>query len=282
MDFFDLHCDTALECYKRNCNLSHNNLAIDQDNADVFGKWYQCFAVFINDDTKEPFEFYKSVLYGFKKKLNPPENLCPIFTVEGGVVIENDISRLYALKSDGIKAITLTWNGENQIACGVDCEGGLKPFGREVIREMNSLNIACDLSHLNVQSFFDCAELGDKIFASHSCSKTVFDHKRNLTDEQLKVIAQKGGVVGICFYPAFLGADNVFEKIYENIYHLLCLEMEDNISIGGDFDGCVMSNELRSIAQIPDLYRFLEGKGLNKSLLDKIFFKNAFKFFSKL
>lgn len=282
MDFFDLHCDTALECYKRNCAFSENDLAISGKNSAVFNSWYQCFAVFINDGTKEPFELYKSVLCDFKEKLNPPENLHPIFTVEGGLVIENDIKRLETLKEDGIKAVALTWNGENQIASGVDGIGGLKPFGKDVIREMNTLNIACDLSHLNEESFFDCLELGDTVFASHSCCKSVFHHKRNLSDTQLKLIAQKDGVVGICFYPVFLGGDNVFNKIYENICLMLDLGLENNISIGSDFDGCVMSDRLCKIAQIPDLYYFLEGKGINKVILNKIFFKNALNFFSKL
>ena len=282
MDFFDLHCDTALECYKRNCGFSENDLAISGSGAVAFDNWYQCFAVFINDGTKEPFELYKSVLYDFKRKLNPPPNLHPFYTVEGGLVIENDIKRLKTLKEDGVKAVTLTWNGENQIAHGVNSFGGLKSFGKDVIREMNALRIACDLSHLNEESFFDCLELGDAVFASHSCCKSVFEHKRNLSNTQLKLIAQKGGVVGICFYPAFLGGDNVFQKIYENICQMLNLGLENNISIGSDFDGCVMADSLCKITQIPDLYCFLEGKGLDKAVLDKIFFKNALNFFSKL
>ena len=282
MDFFDLHCDTATECFKKKCGLSRNGLAIDTVYADKFDAWHQCFAIFINDGICEPFEHYKSVLLDFKSRLHPQLNLRPIFTVEGGSVIENDIKRLETLKSDGIKAITLTWNGENQIACGANATGGIKPFGIDVVREMNNLNIACDLSHLNEESFFDCAYLGDKIFASHSCCKSVFEHKRNLSDEQLEVISQKGGVVGVCFYPVFLGGNDVFEKIYENVYHLLDMGMEDSICIGSDFDGCEMEKNLRGIAQIPDLYCFLKEKGLNKRLLDKIFFKNAFNFFTKL
>lgn len=282
MNFFDLHCDTALECYKRNCDFCENDLAIDASSAKIFESWHQCFAIFVNDGTENPFEFYKTVLYNFKSKLNPPRNLCPVFTVEGGVVIENDISRLESLKSDGIKAVTLTWNGENKIACGADCRGGLKPFGREVIKEMNNLKIACDLSHLNEESYFDCVEIGEYVFASHSCLKTVYDHKRNLSDAQLKILAQKGGVVGICFYPVFLGGGNVFELIYENIYHLLSLGLENHICMGSDFDGCETAPHLSKITQIPDLYHFLEQKGLNEKLLSKIFYKNALNFFLKL
>lgn len=282
MDFFDLHCDTAYECYVKNEKFYVNRLAVSGEAGSCFDNWTQTFAVWIKDSAENPFSLYKNILNDFKSKLSEkPQNLIPIFSVEGGAVLENDADRLYTLKSDGIRFLTLTWNGENKIAGGADSEKGLSLFGKEVIEKMNKLKIGCDLSHLNEKSFYSAIELADFPLATHSNCRSVYNHKRNLTDEQLKLIAKKGGVIGLCFYPEFLG-ENVFEKLYLNILHLAELGLENNIAIGSDFDGGKMACELKNITKIPSFRAFLEAKGLNSCLLDKIFSKNAYNFIAKL
>ena len=275
MNYFDLHCDTPYECYFKNQDFFENNLAVSGEKGAAFENWKQVFAVWIRDDQAEPYKMYNAVLKDFKKKLkSKPDNLTPYFSVEGGAVIEDNIDRLYELKKDGICALTLTWNGENRIAGGSKTDKGLTDFGKRVIREMNSLNMLCDLSHLNEKSFYSVIELADYPIATHSNCCAVFDCPRNLNDNQLKRIAEKGGIVGLCFYPEFLGG-NVSQKLYENIFHFLELGMENNIAIGSDFDGADMANGLCDISKIPLLYDKLLQKGINKPILDKIFYKNA-------
>ena len=275
MNFFDLHCDTPYECYFKNQDFFENNLAVSGEKGAVFDNWKQVFAVWIRDDLDEPYILYKAILKDFKEKLNKkPDNLTPYFSVEGGAVIEDDIDRLYEMKKAGICALTLTWNGENRIAGGSKTDKGLTPFGKRVIKEMNFLNMLCDLSHLNEKSFYSVIELTDYPIATHSNCKSVFDCPRNLNDNQLKLIAEKGGIVGLCFYPQFLGGD-VYEKLYENIYHMLELGMENNIAIGSEFDGADMREELCDISGIRLLYAKLHEKGIDKLILDKIFYKNA-------
>lgn len=282
MVFFDLHCDTPYECYIKNQEFKTNTLAVSSDKGVNFSKWYQTFAIWIKDDLENPFELYKSVLNDFKQKLECAcPNLTPIFAVEGGAVIENDISRLYQLKDDGIRFLTLCWNGENNIAGGVNSEKGLTDFGKEVIAELNHLKICCDLSHINEKSFFDAVAITQYPIATHSNCKAIYPHKRNLSDTQINLIAEKGGLIGLCPYPVFLGQD-VFLGIYRNIMHLLEMGFENNIAVGSDFDGAKMHEKLCSIDKIPDLYAYLREKGLNNSLLDKIFFKNAYNFIAKL
>ena len=109
----------------------------------------------------------------------------------------------------------------------------------------------------------------------------VFDNKRNLTDRQLKLIAEKGGIVGLNFFSAFLGGDT-FEKIYENIYHLLEMGLENHIAIGSDFDGADMDSRLRSTADIPELYFKLSEKGISDRVLNKFFYENAFNYMGNL
>lgn len=275
MNYFDLHCDTTYECYKTDVAMRRNGLAVSFDYAHLFDKWQQVFAVWISDDTKNPYGLYKKIIKDFKSKARrKPENLNPILAVEGGSVIERNINRLDKLREDGVKILTLTWNGENAIAGGSKSGAGLSRFGRKVIKRMNEIGLVCDFSHLNDKSFFSAIDIAERVIATHSNCRAIYDHKRNLTDEQLKLIADKGGIIGLCFFPGFLGGDT-FQKIYENIYHMLELGLENHIAIGSDFDGADMDSRLENIGDIPSLYFRLSEKCINDRVLNKIFYENA-------
>ena len=283
MDFFDLHCDTPTECYDKNQAFSINNLAVSDKNGSCFDKWYQCFAIWIDDKCDVPFDYYKKVLNNFKGKLNESQNsVVPVFTVENGKLLGSNAERIYELNNDGIKALTLTWNGENQIASGAHASGGLKPFGKQVIKYLNECKIATDLSHLNKESFFDAIELALYPIATHSCCDSVFSHIRNLNDEQIELIVQKNSIIGLCLYPNFLGEGDVFLNVYKHLYHLLDKGYENHIAIGSDFDGADMSAELSDISKIPVLYKKMLNYGIDEKILQKIFFKNAYDFFFRL
>lgn len=282
LKFFDLHCDTPYECYVKNQEFYKNSLSVSGEKGECFENWYQTFAVWINDNTENPYTKYQNILNDFKEKLNnKPNNLTPLFSVESGAVLETDKERLYTLKSDGIIMLTLTWNGENKIAGGCKTDKGLTSFGCEVIELMNRLHIACDLSHLNDKSFFSAIEKADFPLASHSNCRGICNHPRNLTDIQIKLIAEKGGIIGLCPYPEFLGG-NVDDKLYENIYRICDMGYENAIAFGSDFDGAKQDETLCDISKIPSLRYRLEQKGLRDSLLDKFFYKNAYNYIAKL
>lgn len=282
MNFFDLHCDTPYECYKKGCGFYVNQLAVSGSRGEFFEKWSQVFAVWIKDDAEKPFNLYKDILLDFKQKLNgSPKNLTPYFSVEGGAVLEDHSDRLFTLKEDGVSFLTLCWNGENRICGGTKSDKGLTKFGKEVINKMNRLKIAADLSHLNGKSFYSALEISDFVLATHSNCKAVCNHPRNLTDDMLRLLAEKDGIVGLCFYPEFLSG-NVFDSLYENICHLLDLGLENSIALGSDFDGGTMDKSLDNIAKVPALYDFLAAKGLNRPVLDKIFYQNAQNYVAKL
>ena len=104
MNFLDLHCDTAFELYNQKLPFDNNKLSVTKNSSNCFQKWVQTFAIWISDNTENPFELYKNILNDIKYKLrNKPLNLTPIFSVEGGCVLENNIERLEILKKDGIK-----------------------------------------------------------------------------------------------------------------------------------------------------------------------------------
>ena len=282
MNFFDLHCDTAYKCVHDNLVFNDASLHVTYNKAKAFDKWYQCFAFFINDAISQPFEYYKKSRDFLKGALkNTAQNLTPILTVEGGRLIEDDISRIETMYNDGIRALTLTWNGENQIAGGADSDAGLKEFGKTVINELNQFGIMVDLAHLNKKSYYPALELAKRPIITHTCLETVSKHRRNVDDNQIKALVEKDGILGLCFYPLFLGDGDVLENIYKNVYHILELGFEDHLCIGSDFDGCDLGEKLSDISYVPSLYEYLNSKNIKKEILDKIFFYNAYNFFNK-
>ncbi len=284
MRFFDLHSDTPYECFKRGASVCDGSLAAAFGGINGITERKQCYAVWIDDNAPKPFELYKKIVDNFKSELalNKPKGLTAYLTVEGGAVLENDAERLYTLKQDGICALTLTWNSKNSIASGAYESGGLTDFGRRVIDRMNELKIACDLSHINRQGFFEALPRAKYPFASHSCIADICDHPRNLNCEQLRELFGAGGILGLCFYPEFLGGSDVFERLYRQIYTLFDMGYQKNIAFGSDFDGAVMSPQLESVQKIPEFYSFLLEKGIKNDALDDIFYNNANNFFLKL
>ena len=280
MRYFDLHCDTARVCYKKGIMPDDNSLSSSFKKGEAFSVWRQCCAVFVPDDSVNPKAEYENILSDFKNKISHYEKPECIFTLENALPVDS-IEYIDRLAADGIKAVTLTWNNENALAGGVNCFASLKPFGREVIRALNSHKIALDLSHLNRKSFFEAAEAAETVFASHTCCHKTHNHPRNLTDDQIKYVAGRGGVLGLCFYPEFLGTKYAFEGVWRHLNHLLNMGLQDSICIGSDFDGADMSESLDGVDKIPDLYGALSARGLSDGLLDKIFFKNAEKFSEK-
>ena len=128
--------------------------------------------------------------------------------MENGSPIQQSLSLLRTFYRLGVSYMTLTHNGDNAIADSA-AEGkrwhGLSPFGREVIAEMNALGMMVDLSHASDETFWDCIDRSTApVIATHSCCRALCSHRRNLTDEMLKALGEKGGYVGINFYPAFL------------------------------------------------------------------------------
>ena len=130
--------------------------------------------------------------------------------VEGGHAIENSLDNLRELHRRGVRYMTLTWNNGNQwsgAAWGVNgtSTGGLTPFGRDVVREMNRLGMLVDISHVSDSTFFDAiATTSQPVIASHSSARALHEHRRNMSDAQLRAVAKNGGVVNVNFYSAFI------------------------------------------------------------------------------
>jgi membrane dipeptidase len=165
-----------------------------------------------------------------------------MLTVEGGEILEGGLFNLRILYQLGVRAMTLTWNYSNELADGAleTCPSeGLSPFGHEVIKEMNRLGMVIDVSHLSEKGFYDVIETTNKpIAATHSNAWSVRPHPRNLKDEQIQLLAENKGVMGINFYPAFLSHnDGSLKDILKHIDYIAALVGVDTIGFGADFDG---------------------------------------------
>lgn len=318
MRLFDLHCDTAGECFNRKNPLWENDLHISLCKGERLDSWAQVFAIWIPDNLRgeKAREYFFSVLENFKSetelncdKIELCQRIADIeptlnsgkcaailacegaspFAFDGGIQLAFDC---------GVKLITLTWDGENEVGfgCQSGSENGLKPLGKSLLSEMARLGIAADVSHLNRAGFYDAADSGVKLLASHSNSKSVlkrtradgdakdFFCRRSLDDEQIKLLIEKNGLIGLNFYRSFLGddGDDGFEAIYRHASYMLYLGAENTLAIGSDFDGCEINGELAGIDKIPLLRSYLSCKGFDDALLNKIFFENAVNFFENL
>lgn len=163
--------------------------------------------------------------------------------IENGYAIGKDITNVERFRRRGVVYMTLCHNGNNDI-CGSarynDENLGVSKFGEDVIREMNRTGMMIDLSHSGERSFYDTLEISQvPVVCSHSSCRSLCDHPRNLTDEQIKAITRKGGVIQVCLYSGFLRSDreaNILDAI-EHLNHIVNLAGTDHVGIGTDFDG---------------------------------------------
>lgn len=294
MRYFDLHCDTLYRHLADNLALTDPKLHIPLLNHNLFEYWTQCFAIWIPDDRSidESLLLFDRAATIFMNELSDlgfalnkiNTKLNAIFCVEGGRLIGEDVKKISYLASHGVKMLTLTWNGDNAIACGAltSKDTGLTAFGKKALRELENHNIIVDVSHLSDKSFFDVAEAALCPFvASHSNSRKVCRNKRNLTDEQFAIIKNNSGLVGLNFHKDFLCADGNagIDDIIKHCEHFLSLGGEDILAIGSDFDGADMPLDILGISSIPQIYERFLRLNYSETLLDKLFYANAENFF---
>ena len=174
----------------------------------------------------------------------------------------------------------MTWNYPNCIGYPnfrwEHKDKGLTAFGEEVVAEMNRLGMIIDVSHLSDQGFYDVAELSGKPFiASHSNARAVTNHWRNLTDDMLRKLAEKGGVAGLNLEPEFLGEVGSVEAMTRHVIHMINAAGIEAVAIGTDFDGCSLLTAIKDAGDMHKLWDELSKAGLSGRDMDKIMHKNV-------
>ncbi|WP_373218515.1 dipeptidase [Ruminococcus sp. 5_1_39BFAA] len=309
----DLHCDTisrlAMPIHKG--DLVHNPYSVDLERLEKAGSLVQCFSTFF-DAGVYPMPFRREMAFKkanhmidvFEKNIKLcGERMIPVcgtddievcierkkvgalLTLEDGAAIGSSLEHLHHFYDRGIRLITLTWNHENDI--GYPNSGdpevmsnGLKPFGMEVIEEMSRLGMIIDVSHLSDGGFWDVARHATKPFiASHSNSRSITVHSRNLTDAMIEAIAEKGGVIGLNFCPDFLGADkkSSISNMLHHIKHIYQVGGEDVLALGTDFDGISGKLQINSCDELWRLKEALQNHKMSSRVIDKMWQDNALR-----
>lgn len=301
MKSFDLHCDTVGECFKKALSLNSNSLHFDLVRAESLRSHTQVFAVWIPDELrgKEAFDYFNKVADYFYNEIEKNSDLISLYSenrktpvkailaLEGGSGMGGDIQGAEMLYERGVRLITLTWNGKNEIASGAYSEGGFTDYGRELVSFCEKSGIVIDASHLNRQSFFELAEISSKPFiASHSNAdivKTFQGRKRNLSLEQIEIIKNRHGLIGLNFFKEFLEDKTArgFDALRRQLDFFLLNDCEDILAIGSDYDGCEISDDFCGVERLKSIYDKLLSYGYNEALLKKMFNDNAEKFFDK-
>ena len=196
--------------------------------------------------------------------------------IENGHALEGSLDNLRHFAQRGIVYMTLCHNGDNDIcdsARGEHTHNGVSAFGREVIKEMNQLGIMVDLSHAGEKSFYDALELSKTpIVCSHSSCRALCDHPRNLTDDQMRALAQKGGVMQVTLYHGFLVKDGeaTLDDAMRHLDHAIEVMGIDHVGLGTDFDGDGGIRGLASSAELLNYTRELLKRKYSEADIQKL------------
>ena len=196
--------------------------------------------------------------------------------IENGIALDGDLKNLRHFKDRGIVYVTLCHNGDNEIcdsARGNQTHGGVSAFGAQVISEMNRLGIMVDLSHAHEKSFYDALELSKTpIVCSHSSARALCDHPRNLTDDQMRALAQKGGVAQTTLYHGFLKKDGeaTILDAMAHLEHAIDVMGIDHVGLGTDFDGDGGIRGLADASEVLNFTRQLLARRFSRQDIQKI------------
>ncbi|HIX49008.1 MAG TPA: dipeptidase [Candidatus Mediterraneibacter caccavium] len=217
-----------------------------------------------------------------------------VLTVEEGGVLNGRPERLEELYARGVRLITLTWNYENCIGSPNSrdpeiMQRGLTPFGIQTVERMNELGMIVDVSHLSDGGFWDCIKYSSKpIMASHSNARALCPHPRNLSDEMLHALGEKGGVAGVNFYGAFLRpAGETAEEdraqaadIVRHIRYMADRAGEDAVALGTDFDGFSresLPSGIRGVQDMGVLWDAMKRAGFTERQIEKTAYGNVMR-----
>lgn len=326
MKVVDMHCDTISKLMKkREWSLAENELHVRLDKMAEGDYLLQNFALFVyTKGVADPYEAAMEMADRFEEQMRLfPERIGQVrefadleknraagkisamLTVEEGAVIKGSLDRLQEFYDRGVRMMTLTWNFPNEIGFPnvvipegsgevnhtvPQTEKGLTDFGIAVVEEMQRMGMIVDVSHLSDAGFWDVYHNTKKPFAaSHSNARAVCSHVRNLTDEMIRALGERGGVTGLNFCADFLksvpeGQKNAgtVEAVVRHAKHIVNVGGMDCLGLGSDFDGIPTHAELTGADKMPLLDRALEKAGFCASEREKIFSGNVLRLYREL
>lgn len=328
MKVWDLHCDTLSELRHAQLSgtpksFEHNDLMIDLQRLKQSGYGLQCFACFVDLGAPEDpmrtalqeMDIFHNLLARYPddlvwvrtgedvKRLAGETRIGAMLTVEEGGTCHGDLAILRDFYRLGVRMMTLTWNHKNELAepnVGPDYNedtwpvapnttGGLTDRGVAFVEEMERLHMLVDVAHLSDAGIRDVLRHSTRPFvASHSNARACCAHVRNLPDDLLRAMGEKGCLIGLNFCPAFLddGPDrhhltSRVEDMARHAKYIINLAGEDCLALGSDFDGIGGKLEIAGAQDMPRLAEGLCRAGLSETQVEKIFWDNAARFFAE-
>ena len=303
---FDLHCDTALALLGEDVNqagsLASNKGHIDLNRAEKLAGYCQCFACFTTPFMEQwhhitPTLVFEREIATIQREIDKNKNrisiayspedvianlekgkMSAILTIEGPAGFGFDPELLESMFLAGFRISTLGWNESNPLTGSNQTGGGLTDLGKAYVRQAQSLGILVDVSHISDEGFWDIMKITQApVIASHSNSRALCNHSRNLTDDMFCAIRDSGGVAGINQFADFLGQKPTLDTVCDHIFHFLELDPEGrHVALGGDLDGCeVLAEGFEGVQSYDALADRLIARGLDAATVQNIYWNNA-------
>ena len=315
----DMHCDTISKLYYsrkkgEQGSLLSNSFQVDIEKLQKGNYLLQNFAVFVDTELeKHPYQCAKEqiALFEGEMELNRKQirqvktleeieenrkagRISAVLTLEEGEICEGDLQKLEEFYHKGVRMMTFTWNHVNSLAV----TEGLTEKGIAFLEKMENLGIVADVSHLWDVGFYDVYRHSTKPFvASHSNARALCRHKRNLTDDMIRKIAEKGGVIGINYYSLFLEPiscsdpkekekiskyyNSRIERIADHIFYIRQIGGSNCVALGSDFDGIDCELEMQDCSRIEMLEWELRKRGLTEREVEDIFYRNVLRVYKE-
>ncbi|MCI9162273.1 MAG: membrane dipeptidase [Lachnospiraceae bacterium] len=330
MKVVDMHCDTIYEIYERRkkgqkINFKENDLHINLEKMEKGDYLLQNFALYTHlEKEQRPLEYAMRLMDVFYEEMeanaerigvvrnwqdierNRKEGrLSAMVTIEEGGVCQGELAYLRDFYRMGVRMMTLTWNFPNELGypnriltedgrpplCVADTEHGLTEKGIDFVQEMERLGMIPDISHLNDAGIWDVFRYTKKPFvASHSNARALAGHPRNLTDEMIRTLAERGGVAGINFCASFLrdqeeGAEPIHSRCRDMVAHMKHMKQIGGIGcigLGSDFDGIRSIVEMGDCSGIQMLANEMEREGFTVGEIEAVFHGNVLRLYREL
>lgn len=281
----DAHCDTLYNIAVH--RTKPEDCCVTPERMEKGGVYLQTFAMFCSHREDDPFasgmamkELFKRLpMRTYSRRLpdDVPAEIGGVLSCEGGEMLRGSIDNLRLFDDDvHLRLIALTWNYENEIGTPAftNASDGLKPFGFDLLREMDARGICADTSHLNERGFWDCVERARIApCASHSNCRWRCDTPRNLKKEQVRALIDRKGYIGVNFYAEFLARNRParIDDVIANIDEICSMGGEEIVGFGSDFDGIESwPDGLASPADFPTLIEALRKRGYTQAQLERI------------
>ena len=303
---FDFHCDTALALLGKDMNsagsLKSNQYHIDLDRASGLAGYAQCFACFTTPMVEEwyhisPIVLFERELATIQREVDANRDriaiaysvdeieknlekgkMSAILTLEGTAGIDYNPELLEDLSMIGFRVVSLGWNEQNPLTGSHMTGGGLTDLGREFVKEAQRVGMIIDVSHISDEGFRDIISITNgPVIATHSNSRAICGHSRNLTDDMFRAIVETGGVAGYNMCDEFTGENPTLDTVCDHIFHFLEIDPSGkHLALGGDLDGVdAFPAGFSGVQSWPDLACRMRERGLEERMIRDIFWNNA-------